>query len=93
MGRKLTLLVGYPVIHDKTLDVLRGKFGRKKGFELYKAALALKELGWYKLSKSIDRRSILRLRSHLLESGCLGGVYEDDISLEEMSKHILEMQV
>jgi len=82
-------LLGEPIIHDRSLMILREKFGPRKGFEVFKGALALKHLGWLGLKRICDRSTILRLRRDLIAAGLLSGVYEDDISMDEMLRQCI----
>lgn len=83
MAQKI-VLIGDPIVHDRTLAILREKYGARKGYEVYKSTLALKALGWWGLKKILDRASILRLRRDLAGAGLLGGVYEEDVDVEDM---------
>jgi len=91
MGQTV-ITAGWPILHDRSLAILKAKYGPRRGLEVYKRALLARELGWYGLRQEVDRATILRLRRELLDAGLLGGVYEDDVSVEEMARCILEMQ-
>lgn len=92
MGVTKIITAGWPILHDRSLNILKAAYGPRRGLEVYKKALLAQDLGWYRLAQEVDRATVLRLRRDLLDAGLLGGVYEDDVSVEEMARCILEMQ-